>query len=296
MMNYVFDIKNERELFYFMNLSFKENYHIDIGRWGAELEGMKKATSACFAEKNKDASCRLISFQMELNNNFLGENSFSFLDDYDACFFAWSYIKHLRENPYKDNQYLMTDWAKTCIKMYVIPDTHIQRLRAVVGYYDCLGISLDRKRELLSTLILKWNEIEVKNKLTRWIDKDNEEMCDWLWNYLLKEKSVCNDICIRNTREKYFAIMGFLNAWGSVPAGPSGRFKNTGNHIEDKETFLIKMHKTWKQKKYREKLKMNELKLSQSTLKKLAFIHQQTKVRPEEYIANYIDGVYKKLI
>jgi hypothetical protein len=296
---YDFTINNERELFFFINMAFTKNYIIDAEKWGSEFAGMAKATTYCFEGKHKDVSCDLINFKLERNRSFLSENSFSLLDDYETCFFAWSYIKHLRENCFTNNQYEMTSWAKTYTKMYVVPNTHSQRFRAIVGYYDCFGFSskmtLERKGRLFSTLVVKWNEIEVKNKFTRWIDKNDEALCEWLWNALLKEKLVCNDIIIRNTHEAYLAIMGFLSAWGNVPAGPTITFRNTDDRIEGKEQFLTRMHKTWMQKKYREKSKVNELKLSQSTLKKLAFICQETKIKPEECVANYINDVYKKL-
>ncbi|HEJ7040992.1 MAG: hypothetical protein E6093_08210 [Serratia liquefaciens] len=296
-----FEVRDRREVFFFLNVAFEKSIGISSHRWGNHQEGLKEAIKRGFHEYSKNAhSFSFVDFKKMAAANFLNEESFSVLDDYNACLFLWSYVKHSQRKVVTTNRYLMTSWEKTCLKIYTVPVTREQRAECVIGYFDCLGLDislgLDRKRLELLTAMQKWNAVEIKSKYTRWIDRENKELCEWLWRYLLQEGLVCDDIVLKDSDETYFAIMGFLSAWPDTIHSP-GETGNpqAGAHIVSKEEALTRMHKAWMQKQYRKSLSSNEVKLSKSTINKLNMIERKTGVKPGVIIGDYVDELYNKL-
>ena len=116
--------------------------------------------------------------------------------------------------------------------------------------------------------------------LTARLDKKNQNQCEWAWNYLVSDYSL-NTGYINPflPLEAHSAVIACLDHWS--PYSPA-----------EKELFLIKMKKSWGQKKHRDKQvdrKSYNFVLNVNTkekLDKLAIKHDKKKNEMIEFLIN----------
>lgn len=128
------------------------------------------------------------------------------------------------------------------------PSSHEARLRLVIEYLNRFSDDFEYKSKLLSSAHIEWTNIYTRNDQLRWLDRENEEQCEWVWDYiysniLVKYKwDFIDDIYITPPtvpHEKYLYSYAFFYNW-FVPSS-------------DKELFVYKIKNAWGQKKFRKK-------------------------------------------
>ncbi|MEQ1102639.1 MULTISPECIES: hypothetical protein [Acinetobacter] len=105
---------------------------------------------------------------------------------------------------------------------------------------DRINISIDEKILFLQNCASEWNFRKLPDSEIKWIDQKKASQIEWAWLYLAKHNLQIN--CFNhfsNNDEKYESILACLdNLSYSLP--------------ETKELILLKMKKTWSQKKFRD--------------------------------------------
>lgn len=105
---------------------------------------------------------------------------------------------------------------------------------------DRINISIDEKILFLQNCASEWNFKKLQNSETKWIEEKNSSQIEWAWLYLAKHNLQIN--CFNhfsNNNEKYESILACLDYLSYSPP-------------ETKELILLKMKKTWSQKKFRD--------------------------------------------
>jgi hypothetical protein len=143
---------------------------------------------------------------------------------------------------------------------------------------DRVNISIDEKILFLQNCASEWNFRKSSDSEIKWIQKTNSSQLEWAWLYLTKHNLLTHCFNhISNNNEKYESILACLdNLSYSSP--------------ETKELILLKMKKTWSQKKFRDSGKAKKpyhLPLTQETqaqLEELAKLKNMNKSKVLEAI------------
>lgn len=143
---------------------------------------------------------------------------------------------------------------------------------------DAINISIDEKLLFLQICTSEWNFRKLSDYEVKWIQKTNSSQLEWAWLYLAKHNlQILYFNHISNDNEKYESILACLdNLSYSSP--------------ETKELILLKMKKTWSQKKFRDSGKAKKpyhLPLTQETqaqLEELAKLKNMNKSKVLEAI------------
>ena len=125
---------------------------------------------------------------------------------------------------------------------------------------DGINISIDEKILFLQNCLSFWNVNKLSDQETKWLDPLNSAQLAWAWQYLAKHglQIECFNFTY-NDQSKYMSILACLD---NLSYGTS----------ESKELILLKMKKTWSQKKFRDSGKAKKpyhLPLTEETQKRL---------------------------
>ncbi|HDL8369350.1 TPA: hypothetical protein ACGUO4_000929 [Yersinia enterocolitica] len=222
----------------------------------------------------------------------ISDKDFEWLENSDrACMYMWIVIRNGFPDKEQNNR-------PTYESLYLSenPFSHQNRLDAIRNFYDRIEMSPSSKINSLeiskATWIRKSNEPSYFKKL----DKKNEELCQWAWQYLsekLKERAEKCGWSYINTsagrlspmsdHEKYLSIYGVLDTWG--------------DSSEFKELLLLKMNKTMSQKRYRSSMvekKIITTTLRSDTRNKLDAIATKRGIRVSEVLEWLICNEYEQ--
>lgn len=112
---------------------------------------------------------------------------------------------------------------------------------------DNIRITKESKVKCINDTINLWSNLQYNKCHTNWIDENNEHQINWSWDYLKKNfKLAATPTLPINSKQRYNYIISSIDLMG---------FSSSN---EAKELFLIKMKKTWSQKKYRESGKIKK--------------------------------------
>ncbi len=136
---------------------------------------------------------------------------------------------------------------------------------------DGITITIDDKILFLQNCLSFWNINKLPDREIQWIDQTNSSQLEWTWQYLAKHSLQIN--CFNytyNDQSKYESILACLDnlSYGTP---------------ESKELILLKMKKTWSQKKFRDSGKAKKpyhlplTKETQSQLEQLALLKNMRK-------------------
>jgi len=152
---------------------------------------------------------------------------------------------------------------------------------------DLWNIGKQKKNLFLNDMISMWQSYTFREdqRLYRWIEKDNTSQLEWAWKYLSKAMPF-NCYCPpKSPKEYYPLILAWLDSYDE-------------NYSSDKELMIIKMKKTWSQKKYRdnnEKYKSFYAPMTQETKDKLKEISNTKNQKIQEVLEELIDTEYNFL-
>lgn len=146
---------------------------------------------------------------------------------------------------------------------------------------DNLTNDISWKINALNQALLNYENLKLPIKEIKWIDKNNQTQIDWGLDYLIKSQNIfINNHHNVSNQDKYESILASLDTL----AYQSKEFK---------ELFLLKMKKTWSQKKFRDSgkaKKLYHLPLSEATkqkLEKIAEFNHTNKAAILERLINY---------
>lgn len=112
---------------------------------------------------------------------------------------------------------------------------------------DNLNISKDIKIAQLSQIKILWSNQQDNSKDIKWIEYNNKEQVEWAWDYLKKGFFLpFLPTPPTDNHQRYSYVLSAID------------FINFSNSSEAKELILMKMKKTWAQKKYRDSGKIKK--------------------------------------
>lgn len=167
-------------------------------------------------------------------------------------------------------------YAPTGLDVY--PTTHKQRFDLIVQFMDQWFFFISKITPVKPHVFMEqckhlWASSYMANNPFRWLDKHNPKDCEWAWGYMVKQQ---NKIARKNwqglpsvkylaplkalrgdTEELYLAIYAAHDLWN----GFLGVFEYSGSSSPSVSlaNFTMKMKKTWEQRKWRSKVKLQDL-------------------------------------
>lgn len=184
----------------------------------------------------------------ETFNNYI--NNFELaVKDKDKFLLTESELEWLRLNRKNDRLVIFTI-------NYLIKANSITSINTTpTDNYDFLVFLLDNqilsnketKLNQLQTSRSIWSNLQSKKSDTNWIDLKNINQIDWVWNYLKKtDKLGSFPTQPINNNQRYNYILASIDL-----------LESDMSH-EAKELYLLKIKKTWSQKKYRDSEKFKK--------------------------------------
>lgn len=113
-----------------------------------------------------------------------------------------------------------------------------RRYEEIISAIDLWRDTCNVKLDLLSNLKNDWVYYKSSDEDTKWIE-NNDEQLKWAWGYLCKSRRSVNIPEPATTSEYHAAVLASID-------------EMSYGHSSDKKLFLLKMKKTWSQKKYRD--------------------------------------------
>lgn len=190
----------------------------------------------------------------------------------------------------KENKRLLTFIINLLIKNYdliIKSGLHINHFEYFLSIIDNLEITIGEKVTTLNSIRNYWSTHMVSKNETKWIDINNQEQIEWAWNYLKKNNLlIFLPISPFNTSEFYIYIISSFDLLGF------------NMNPQAKELILLKMKKTWSQKKYRDSGKIKKpyhLPLTKSTQIQLEKLAELKNIRKERVLEILIANEYQSL-
>lgn len=191
----------------------------------------------------------------------------------------------------KTNQRLLIILINIIIKEYnvnLINPPTTNNYVYFINIFDSIPLAKDTKINILNNLKSIWSNIEINKYDINWIHKINLDQIIWAWDYLKKN----NKLAYFPTPpallyERYEYICASIDLIGY------------SNNQEAKELFLLKMKKTWAQKKYRDSGKIKKphhLPLSKESHRKLKELGDIFNKPLSEVLEFTIDKLYEDYI
>lgn len=189
------------------------------------------------------------AFETELLND---EDMKWIRTDARACCFVWGMIRIAKDDYLGlDNNSQSNSYGNHYSnESFPLNTTSTQeRYNIIVQFFDSLRATIFQRHQLLSRISDDWAKIYNSGlKPFEWLDKNNEDQCNWTWRYINSYKfAFATNPLLRlfnptNHNEEYLSIFAIWDLW--LWHRPSN---------SDIELFLIKISKAQSQRKHREK-------------------------------------------
>ncbi|WP_458735382.1 hypothetical protein [Zobellella taiwanensis] len=195
----------------------------------------------------------------ELNwcrSHLVSKNDVSWIENDDkACVWLWLVRVVLGYRVPSDdcqNNYARTyNHSELGFTSTFSPFSHKERVSMMVEYLDRISGDTAIRNKVIADLRRNWTIVVNSRELLKWVDRDDEEQCEWLWGCLKKELvpylfsgGVNNPFPAVNllpvgSSEMYLFSYAVFYAWQGAGA--------------EKELFVRKIKNAWGQKKFRKK-------------------------------------------
>ncbi|WIE09328.1 MULTISPECIES: hypothetical protein [Providencia] len=160
------------------------------------------------------------------------------------------------------------------------PNNAKDALNNIMYFFDLLGSSIEKKKEVLAYLKRKWMLIKDTNYLS-WIDERNPMQMKWAKNYIARSR-----LFSRWSRSEVYTfaservqLMGCFDVSLDISA-------------DSKELLIIKMKKAWSQENYRTQIvekKVLNTYLDKGVKDKLSRLAKQNRMKINEYLTYLIE-------
>lgn len=222
------------------------------------------------SQQNKDYFIKEILIKKD--NQLVSENAFQWVD--------------------KLNYRLIGTLTNIIINKYNTNKTNLSPTNpyeCFINIFDCIPSNKDEKIYLINHLKSIWSNIEINNNDLIWLNPLNPDQITWAWKYLEK-----------NNKLGYFPIPPVLPIERHQYICSSIDLIGFFNGDDSKTLFLLKMKKTWSQKKHRDKNKIKKpyhlplSKDSHNKLRHLGDIFDRSQSDVLEFIINKVYDEYNK--
>ncbi|WP_272674564.1 hypothetical protein [Providencia sp. PROV153] len=293
-------ISNDRER-YFYSSYISKTLNIPLMKVHSQSE---KELNQAIKNKLEDTTERM-RFIREAKDEFsckvIQNEEFDWIKSNERCtFFILYYINHYLTNKkifainnhryrgmHRTSEYERIDYP-TPLGEYEYrkqglsqsPNNAKDALNNIMYFFDLLGSSIEKKKEVLAYLKRKWMLIKDTNYLS-WIDERNPMQMKWAKNYIAR-----SSLFSRWSRSEVYTfaservqLMGCFDVSLDISA-------------DSKELLIIKMKKAWSQENYRTQIvekKVLNTYLDKGVKDKLSRLAKQNRMKINEYLTYLIE-------
>ncbi|MFD1008947.1 hypothetical protein [Oceanisphaera ostreae] len=199
----------------------------------------------------------------ECSGQYVADGYLSWLDDNIACTWLWLIIisdgiknsdllQLLESCEFNTNHITLKSYNELNLDLGFTPSNHKERLYVIQQYLDRFCLDIYAKLEIIKIMNNVWDNSENLTPIVKWLKKEDETQCEWVWNYFNKEviekgalaafKNITKGVV--SPQEKYIMFFGFYVFWLDTDSS--------------KKLFFLQMKNSWAQKKSRlNKVKKN---------------------------------------
>ncbi|MBB6055381.1 hypothetical protein [Tolumonas osonensis] len=213
--------------------------------------------------------------------NLIEIENFNWIESDVACCYVWNLIKKMPTNLFLNND----DYTNFYDRIFPLhnPTSTTERYEMIIKFFDVWNTHKQNKLNFIHTLKTQWSNTLTKKQPFKWLQVDNEELCDWVWEYLIRAGATLGIATPINNSEKYIFCHSAFHTWSAS--------------LETKELFLIKISKAKNQLLFRRKLnkkKSLNIYIEEKAKDNLEHLCKITNRKINETIEYLINEEYKK--
>ena len=154
-----------------------------------------------------------------------------------------------------DNEFInlsVSQQIKHIKRKFGIKDNHVsteEMYRDFQTIFDHMNLRFGEKENIINMLKDEWIKSFTAVKNIKWLSKDDDDACNWIWDYICNYSVDNIKIPVwplrffnpESSGDKYICFYAALRAWNDNPGG--------------KKYFLYSLKKAWQQRSFRKKQK-----------------------------------------
>lgn len=234
-------------------------------------------------------------------------NSLLRLDHFDwlktserACYWLWGQISFNDKHEKAVGSFIEMVYNES--GAITTPYNTEYRYRLILLFFDILPNAISEKKGFLNKGRKAWEKIYSSPEIFKWLDKDDEPQCRWVWEYIKKSQAPYADkssgidenhhgskkkapslhLKPLSHHERYLAIYASYDLWDT--------------HKDTRKLFLKNINKAWSQKKLRDtregKKSLNTY-LTNEVKEQLDELSRHYKMHKQEVLEMLIKNEYK---
>ncbi|MEM8028334.1 hypothetical protein Q4R25_17420 [Morganella morganii] len=214
----------------------------------------------------------------DVNNNIISMDKFEWIrDDCIASAYCWAMLHNTNPMTFITNKYTDVIRQTRVIKPTIsnklrslpapqqiryikdkfrIKENHVstdEMYRDFQTVFDHMNLRSGEKENIINMLKDKWVKSFTTVKNIKWLSKDDNDACNWAWDYICNYSVDNIKIVIwplrlfnpESSGDKYICFYAALRAWDDNPGG--------------KKYFLHSLKKAWQQRSFRKKQKNKKI-------------------------------------
>lgn len=263
---------------------------IDRGRGiDSSYSGMLRYLESFNKDQIKDLVFSLVDARKE---KILSEEEFDWIkQEGRACNFVWCLLKwatfdnikalsHMgQESETPGYRYLSTSFFDQYVRAEDFHDFD-KNYQQLIEFFDGWGGDIYFKRNMMNSLKGCWENKKREKVKLAWLEKDNEEQCEWVWEYIKRKFErhfIIGKVFIvlrpLSSSQYYACSFAVLDFWEAA-AG-------------EKQYFAMKLKKAWDQREYRKK------QVGRSPLN--TYISSEAKIKLDKLAEEREEKIYRTL-
>ncbi|MGJ5719021.1 hypothetical protein ACSBQN_00005, partial [Morganella sp. B601] len=212
-----------------------------------------------------------------VNNNLISIERFEWIkEDSIASAYCWAMLNNIKPLTSTNDKYTQAIQQATALKpaanswlsdnefrnpsvsqqikhikrKFGIKDNHVsteEMYRDFQTIFDHISLEIGEKEHVINMLKDEWIKSFTAVKNIKWLSKDDDDACNWIWDYICNYSVDNIKIPVwplrffnpENSGDKYICFYAALRAWNDNPGG--------------KKYFLYSLKKAWQQRSFRKK-------------------------------------------
>lgn len=184
-----------------------------------------------------------------------------FKNNEQACYWVWGYLRsadrYMLKFPYQPSYFEDADIPPyENMKLETSPVNTQHRYNLVVDFFDSWYEQPANKTQLIEHLKKEWQAIYAKPKPFKWLDINDDEQCEWVWNYIVQAqkpeplKYITSSERMKiptlylsplNIEEKKLAIYAAIDLWRGHKDSIKLFFKNINKTVSQQKHRIKKI-------------------------------------------------------
>ncbi|EPL8095921.1 hypothetical protein PN925_003653 [Morganella morganii] len=180
-------------------------------------------------------------------------------DKYTQAIQQATALKHAANIWLSDNEFSspsVSQQIKYIKRKFGIKDNHVsteEMYRDFQTIFDHISLEFGEKENVINMLKDEWIKSFTAVKNIKWLSKDDDDACNWIWDYICNYSVDNIKIPVwplrffnpESSGDKYICFYAALRAWNDNPGG--------------KKYFLYSLKKAWQQRSFRKKQKNKKI-------------------------------------